>query len=92
MNQYLNKIVLITTPGCEGCYIAQKNIEQAINRHSKKVSFERMTDKDFGLKRLSDMKIRDFPAIIFFKGDKIVFKHVGTAPVIMFLRWIDVWF
>ena len=35
----MNKIVLITTKGCEGCSIMRNSIKQALNNTSKKIEF-----------------------------------------------------
>lgn len=87
-----NKVILVTTKGCEGCVIAHKLIKEAIDEHSKTISFEQRTFAEFGKQRLNEMKIRDFPAILFYKDDILVYKHIGTAPLIFFLRWFDVYF
>ena len=87
-----NKVILITTKGCEGCAIARKLIKEAIDDHSKTISFEQQTLAEFGRRRLTEMKIKDFPAILFYKDDVLVHKHIGTAPLAFFLRWFDVYF
>ena len=87
-----NKIVLVTTKGCEGCVIAKYVIKDAISEHSKTIDFEQQTLEEFGKQRLTKLKIRDFPAILFYKNDVLVHKHTGTAPLIFFLRWFDVYF
>ena len=35
----MNKIVLVTTKGCEGCNIMHKSIKQALDNTSKKIEF-----------------------------------------------------
>ena len=35
----MNKIVLITTKGCQGCHIMHCNIEQALENTKKKIEY-----------------------------------------------------
>ena len=35
----MNKIVLVTTKGCEGCNIMHKSIKQALDCTSKKIEY-----------------------------------------------------
>ena len=87
-----NKVVLITTKGCEGCVIARNIIKDAIEEHSKVVAFKQKTFEELGKKRLAELRIRDFPAILFYKDEVLVHKHIGTAPLAFFLRWFDIYF
>lgn len=87
-----NKVVLVTTKGCEGCVIARNIIKDAIDEHSKVIAFEQQTLEEFGKQRLTKFKIRDFPTILLFKNDVLVHKHTGTAPLVFFLRWFDIYF
>lgn len=86
----MNKIVLITTEGCEGCSIMRKSIDRAIVLTKKEIEREVKDMKEVGSKYLRTFGIRDFPTTLFFKDDKLLRKEVGTRPYIVVLRWIDI--
>lgn len=86
----MNKIILITTEGCEGCAIMRNSINQAIALTSKEVTFVQKDFKDINKKQLAVNKVKDFPTVLFLKDDLIVRKESGTRPYIVVLRWIDV--
>lgn len=91
-NQVTNKLLLITTTGCEGCTIARNVAKEAIKEHSKVIVFEEQTAEEIGKKALKQLRVRDFPAIFLYKGDTLKLRHIGTVPKTVFLRWFDVWF
>jgi hypothetical protein len=86
------KIVILTTEGCEACEIAQRNIDIAVSQVSKEIQVKvkdwHEEKRDFIVKH----KIKDFPTVIYFVGDCIVNKTVGTYPSAVYLRWIDMYF
>ena len=90
----MKEILLITTKGCEGCNVMKHIIEQAlIATKVKGIKFrdvERKAflreDRDF----YNSLKLRDFPTIIFKKDGVLTRKEVGTRPLIVVLRWIDI--
>ena len=86
----MNKIMLITTKGCEGCTIARNSIKDAINQTKKSITFEEKDTTEVSNKFLRLFKIEDFPAILFFKYKKLKFKRIGSVPSIVILRWIDI--
>lgn len=86
----MNKIILITTEGCEGCAIAKRNIEEAIKQSKKSIDFEIRDCKEVTKKYLRTFGIIDFPAILFFKDEEFKLKKVGSVPSIIVLRWIDI--
>lgn len=88
----MNKIILITTKGCEGCVIARNNIKEAIKSTSKKVSLEIRDCEEATKKYIRTFGIRDFPAILLFKDEELKVKHTGSIPTIVILRWIDIHF
>lgn len=92
MNEVKYKVTLVTTRGCESCAIARNNIKEAINQHSKKIEFNELTKEEFGLDRLKRLKVKDFPFILFSTDDIVRFTRVGTSPIVLFLRWFDIWF
>lgn len=88
----MNKILLITTQGCAGCRIMERLIGEAINKSSKEIEFHKKDFKEVKPKFLRDNGIRDYPTTVFIKDDSIRFIYTGTNPMIVILRWIDVYF
>ena len=86
----MNKIVLITTKGCEGCNIMHKSIKQALDCTSKKIEYVVKDITELDKKEKSKLKTYDFPTTLFYKNDRITRQEVGTRPYIIVLRWIDV--
>ena len=86
----MNRIMLITTKGCEGCTIARNSIKDAISQTKKSISFEEIDVNEVNKKFLKTFDIEDFPAILFFKDKKLKFKRIGSVPSIVILRWIDI--
>lgn len=88
----MNKILVITTEGCEACNIANNNVDIAILQ--TRIDIEKDT-KDFSLVSrtlLMAQKIEDFPTVLYFINDKVVHKAIGTYPSAVYLRWIDMYF
>ena len=89
----VNKILLITTKGCEGCGIATKLIVEAIeSRPEIPVEFVSKDISEFNKKWLKQNKISDFPTTILMQNDIIKFSFVGTRPSVVIARWIEVYF
>lgn len=86
----MNKIVLITTRGCEGCSIMRNSIKEALNNTSKKIEFVIKDITELDKKEKSKLKTSDFPTTIFYKDNRITRQEVGTRPYIVVVRWIDV--
>ena len=86
----MNKIVLITTKGCEGCNIMHKSIKQALDCTSKKIEYVVKDVTELNKEEKSKLKTYDFPTTLFYKNDRITRREVGTRPYIVVVRWIDV--
>ena len=86
----MNKIVLITTRGCEGCSVMRYSINSAILYSSKEIEFESKDVSTLDIRERNNLKLRDFPTTLFYKDDILVRKEVGTRPYIVVLRWIDI--
>ena len=86
----MNKIVLITTKGCDGCSIMKNAIYRAIHNSSKDIDFEIKDISEIDTTEKRKLKLTDFPTTIFYKYNDIVRKEVGTRPYIIILRWIDI--
>lgn len=86
----MNKIVLITTEGCEGCSIMRYSINSALLYSSKEIEFEVKDVSNLSGEEKNKLKLKDFPTTLFYKDDSLVRKEVGTRPYIVVLRWIDI--
>lgn len=86
-----NKILLITTRGCEGCAIISKLIHEAISISKIRITFETKDVKEVDKKFLKQNKVTDFPTVFLMQNDDIKFSFVGTRPSIVISRWIDVY-
>ena len=86
----MNKIVLVTTKGCEGCNIMHKNIKQALDCTSKKIEYVVKDVTELTKEEKSKLKTYDFPTTLFYKNNRITRREVGTRPYIVVVRWIDV--
>ena len=88
----MNKILILTTEGCDACIIAKYNIELALSQTSVDITLElkdwHEVSKDF----IHKNKIKDFPTVLYFIDDKLVNKSIGTYPSAVYLRWIDMYF
>ena len=86
----MNKIVLITTKGCEGCNIMHKSIKQALDCTSKKIEYVVKDVTELTKLQKSKLKTYDFPTTLFCKNNRITRQEVGTRPYIVVVRWIDI--
>ncbi len=86
----MNKILLVTTKGCEGCNIMHKSIKQALNNTSKKIEYVTKDITELSKDEKSKLKTSDFPTTIFYRNNRITRQEVGTRLYIVVLRWIDV--
>lgn len=86
----MNKIVLVTTKGCEGCNIMHKSIKQALDCTSKKIEYVVKDVTELTKEEKSKLKTYDFPTTLFYKNNRITRQEVGTRPYIVVVRWIDV--
>ena len=88
----MNKILILTTEGCEACDIAQRNVDIAISQATTEIQIKikdwHEEKRDFIVKN----KVKDFPAVFYFIDDKLIHKAVGSYPSAVYLRWIDMYF
>ena len=90
------KILIITTKNCVGCSIQVEHVQTAIARTSKDIELEVNDFKELPGRILHKYKVTDYPATLFIykddKADEVVkFKYVGSCPVVMIQRYIDVY-
>ena len=88
----MNKILILTTEGCEACDIAQRNVDIAMSQATTEIQIEikdwHEEKRDFIVKN----KVKDFPTVFYFIDDKLIHKAVGSYPSAVYLRWIDMYF
>ena len=86
------KIVIVTTEGCEACNIAEDNITAAVAQSSVDVNIVLKDFHEFSRQEQKEYKLRDYPTVLYFIDDKMVYTSVGTYPVPVYIRWIDMYF
>lgn len=88
----MNKILILTTEGCEACDIAQRNVDIAMSQATTEIQIEvkdwHEEKRDFIIKN----KVKDFPTVFYFIDNKLIHKAVGSYPSAVYLRWMDMYF
>ena len=88
----MNKILILTTEGCEACDIAQRNVDIAMSQATTEIMIQvddwHKVSKDLIVKN----KVKDFPTVLYIIDDKVIHKAVGSYPSAVYLRWIDMYF
>ena len=88
----MNKILILTTEGCEACEIAKRNVDIAISQATTEIMIQvddwHKVSKDLIVKN----KVKDFPTVLYIIDDKVIHKAVGSYPSAVYLRWIDMYF
>lgn len=88
----MNKILILTTKGCEACTIAKNNVDIAIKQTGKQIELEIKDWREEGRNFVDMYRIKDYPAVLYFIDNKLVNKAIGTYPSAVYLRWIDIHF
>ena len=88
----MNKILILTTEGCEACDIAKRNIEIALTQTSVEIKVEVKDWHEMTRDFIVSHKIKDFPAVLYMINGKVVNKAIGSYPSAVYLRWIDLYF
>lgn len=89
---HTNKILIITTQGCEGCSIAKENVNSAKKQSNKKIDVQVEDWHTIDRRFIAEKKIKDFPTVLYILDNAIVYKCSGTYPTPVYLRWIDMYF
>lgn len=79
-----NKIILITTEGCEACNIMSNLIKRALlydMMQAKSIEYIEMDFKDFKKSQFKAEQITDFPTMLFVNGNEIVNTYTGTNTI-----------
>ena len=88
----MNKILILTTEGCEACKIAKRNVDVAMSQATTEIMIQvddwHKVSKDLIVKN----KVKDFPTVLYIIDDKVIHKAVGSYPSAVYLRWIDMYF
>lgn len=89
----MNKILLITTKGCGACKTMRNLILSALKEvKNKKIQFDEQDVSKLDKGFLKENEITDFPTMVFFRNENLVFQYSGTMPVIVIFRWIENFF
>lgn len=75
-----NKLYLITTEGCEGCRIMNNLIKELDDDYSNKLNVTVCNFDDVPEFIKINVKLTDFPTLVFVKDDVIKYHCVGTKP------------
>ena len=86
----MNKIILVTTKGCEGCAIMAASIRKAIAMSTKDINYGQTDVAEIPKSERDKYKLKDFPTILMFVDNKLKYKYSGTMPAIVIVRWIDI--
>ena len=86
------KIVIVTTEGCEACNIVEDNITAAVAQSSVDVDIIVKDFHEFNSNEQKLYKLRDYPTVLYFANDTLVYTSIGTYPVPVYIRWIDMYF
>lgn len=86
----MNKVTLITSEGCLGCEVMRNSIKEAIEKTNVSLKIEEMDISNTSKKFIKEFHIEDTPCAIFFKGDKYLFKKIGSVPTVVVVQWINV--
>lgn len=88
----MNKILILTTEGCEACDITQRNVDIAMSQATTEIQIEikdwHEEKRDFIIKN----KVKDFPTVFYFIDNKLIHKAVGSYPSAVYLHWMDMYF
>lgn len=88
----MNKILILTTEGCEACDIAKDNVSKAILNTDKTIKVDVKDWHEMTRDFIISNKIKDFPAVLYIVNGAVVHKAIGTYPFIVYLRWIKLHF
>lgn len=77
----MNKIILITIEGCEGCKIMNNVINKALSFLAIPIKFDKLDYTSLSKDFIDTYDITDFPTTLFIKDDVLKAKIVGTANV-----------
>lgn len=88
----MNKILIITTKGCEACEIAKHNIEIAVMQASANITIQTEDWQNVSKDLISKNRINDFPTVLYLIDKNVINKAVGSYPSAVYLRWIDMYF
>ena len=77
----MNKIILVTIEGCEGCKIMNNVINKALSFLAIPIKFDKLDYTSLSKDFIDTYDITDFQTTLFIKDDVLKAKIVGTANV-----------
>lgn len=77
----MNKIILVTIEGCEGCKIMNNIINKALEFLAIPIKFDKLDYTSLSKEFIDTYDITDFPTTLFIKDDVLKAKTVGTTNV-----------
>ena len=92
MNKPTNRILIVTTEGCEACNIAEDNVVAAVAQSSIDIDIEVKDYHEFTKQEQKEYKLNDYPTVLYMFGETVLIRTVGTYPTPVYLRWIDMYF
>lgn len=90
MSKY--KIELLTTKGCKACSVLKGILDDVMFRTSKDIEISIKDMSSVPTKKLKTMNVTDFPTTRFIKDGIEVFRMIGSNPIAVIVRYIDVYF
>ena len=88
----MNKILVITTKGCVTSKNAVANIIAAIKETKKNIPLESKDFSDIDVDFIIKNDISDFPTVVFFINDKVVYKCCGSYPIKEYVHLVHMYF
>ena len=86
-----NKILILTTKGCESCNFLRRNVTEAIHTLKRNDIEVAVKDKsDMSRRWIKTNEVTDFPTMFLIRDDLILNKYVGSYPTAVIIRWLDI--
>lgn len=83
------KVLFFYSSTCVSCEIMRRNLLESLNKSDVDYDFHEISNLDSARKDfMKEHKISDFPTTIFYKGEKMIDKVVGSIAVFEILRII----
>lgn len=91
-NDAICNITILVISGCIACDIVVHNVKEAVNFNTKlPISITVKNYKDLTSLARKQMKLKDFPTVIFRKDKTETFRFSGSTAVTCINRYIDLY-
>ena len=81
----MNKIILFTTQGCEGCVIAERLLKRVVENKNIKLEVNDVYDyinaSEQNKHFISRYFINDYPTTVFMRDNEVLTKCIGTMSM-----------